>query len=218
MSDCSYEGSGSHGTYCGYHSAFVSSSTTKLYANEPYPPLNGCSGFEAPNGDAEADAEISIVSHEANETITDYSNAWRDNGGTGYEDGDECAYTYGNALGGSYGGGTAYNQVINAHHYYTQDEFSNANYFLGQGDTNYPSGPLPSPNNKVSGCVQRPNSIAASLVVTAPATATAGNPVSVTVKAVDGSSSTVTGYTGTIALHQHRRSRHPADRLHLHGR
>ena len=194
LSNCSYSGSGSGGSYCGYHSAFFpgAGSEPALYANMPYPPLNGCSGGEAPSGNAEADAEISIISHEANETITDWANAWRD--ANGYEDGDECAYTYGNPLGGSIAGGTAFNQVINGHDYYTQDEFSNANFALNQGDFTVPGG------TQVLGCIQRPNSIAANLVVTAPSTATLGNAVAVTVKAVDGSGSTVTGYTGTVGF------------------
>jgi hypothetical protein len=147
---CSYSGSGSNGQYCGYHSSSFPGGNTALYANEPYVPLNGCWGFEAPNS-AEADAEISIISHEANETITDYANAWRD--AVGYEDGDECAYTYGVPLGGSYGSGTAYNQVINGHHYYTQDEFSNASYALNQGDiTDVGGGGV-----QVNGCIQRAN-------------------------------------------------------------
>src|SRR5205807_1956866 len=45
---------------------------------------------------------------------------------TGFENGDKCAYNWGSALGGS---GTPadpfYNQVINGHHYYYQQEWSN---------------------------------------------------------------------------------------------
>jgi hypothetical protein len=187
-SNCSYSGTHSRGSYCGYHDNFGTISADNLYADMPYPPLSGCAGGEAPNGDAQADAMVSIVSHEANETITDYDNAWRDS--VGFEDGDECAYTYGVPLGGS--AGTLHNQVINGSNYYTQDEFSNANYALSQGDVTQVGGV------KVKGCVQRPNSIAAHLVVTAPATATSGSPVSVSVKAVDGGGNTVTGYTGTV--------------------
>ncbi|MGI8751509.1 MAG: hypothetical protein ACR2MN_04220 [Acidimicrobiales bacterium] len=142
--------------YCGYHSAF--GSQPAIYANEPYPPLNGCSdpfnGAQAPNGDPEADAALSVVSHEANESITDTYNTWID--GNGYEDGDECSYTYGVPLGStgvSHPGasGTMYNQTINGAHYFTQDEFSNTDYFMGHGDVNYVGGTV------VAGCIQRPN-------------------------------------------------------------
>src|SRR5206468_545420 len=97
------------------------------------PDLSGCGflpGTEAPNGDAEADAVLSSSSHEASETITDAFGAWYDI--NGYEDGDECAYVFRNALGG--GVGTLYNQVINGAHYYTQDEFSNQDYPNHVGD------------------------------------------------------------------------------------
>ncbi|HLI43054.1 MAG TPA: hypothetical protein VKU92_01115, partial [Acidimicrobiales bacterium] len=89
--------------YCGYHSAFSSGTSPLIYANMPYPPLNGCGdpwdGPQAPNGNAYADAMISIVSHEYNEAITDWDGAWLDS--AGYEIGDECAYVYGNPVGGS---------------------------------------------------------------------------------------------------------------------
>ncbi len=139
--------------YCGYHSAFQLGAEPAIYANMPYANLNGCSdpfdGAQAPNGDPYADAEISIVSHEANESITDWNGAWYDQSGA--EDGDECAYVYGNPLGGSLVQGTAYNQVINGTPYYTQDEFSNFDYATGTGD-------ITSPNDStlVAGCIQRP--------------------------------------------------------------
>jgi hypothetical protein len=41
--------------------------------------------------------------------------------------------------------------VINGHHYFTQDEFSNASYALNQGDINYAGGV------QVIGCIQRAN-------------------------------------------------------------
>ncbi|MDQ2725653.1 MAG: hypothetical protein M3Y36_09190, partial [Actinomycetota bacterium] len=130
--------------------------------NEPYPPLNGCSdpfnGPQAPNGDPEADAALSVVSHEANESITDTYNTWID--ANGYEDGDECSYTYGAPLGSTGvahpgASGTMYNQTINGAHYFTQDEFSNTDYLLGQGDVNSTASTRQSPT-KVAGCIQRP--------------------------------------------------------------
>ena len=145
--------------YCAYHSGFFDVDKIAIYANEPYPDLNGCSdvvnGAQAPNGDAYADAAVSLVSHEANEAITDAFGAWFD--GAGFENGDECSYVYGTPLGstgvtpGPGATGTAYNQVINGARYYTQDEFSNVDYFADRGDDVSPADP-----QHVAGCLQRP--------------------------------------------------------------
>ncbi|MFI5282789.1 MAG: PKD domain-containing protein, partial [Candidatus Dormibacterales bacterium] len=157
--------------YCAYHSG--AGPPYLLYTNEPYPDLAHCSSGQAPNGDAEADAQVSLISHEANEAITDSFGAWMDS--AHYENGDECAYVYGIPLGGS--SGTFYNQVIGAGHYYTQDEFSNEDYALGLGD------PVSGSNaTKVAGCIQGEELPTASF--TAPAFAIAGAGV-----AFDGSAS-----------------------------
>jgi hypothetical protein len=155
--------------YCGYHSAFNDNNSPALYANMPYPGslttlnlLDECAdpwnGPQGPNGNTFADAEISVTSHEANESITDWTGgSWID--ATGNEDGDNCALVFGNP-GGSTGAandgfasGTLYNQVINGDHYYTQDEFSNADYASGRGDVNSPTGTHA--NITVNGCVQQ---------------------------------------------------------------
>ncbi|MDQ2727255.1 MAG: hypothetical protein M3Y91_05210 [Actinomycetota bacterium] len=146
--------------YCGYHSDFDHGPATSpaLYANMPFPTLAGCAdpydGPQAPNGDPYADAAVSVVSHEANEAITDSFGAWVD--ANNFEDGDECSYTYGVALGSTGvaapgATGTMYNQTINGAHYFTQDEFSNADYALGRGDVSIAGRPV------VPGCIQRPD-------------------------------------------------------------
>ena len=119
-------------TYCAYHS--YASST--VYANMPYPVYQSGTGYtcgsdsslgaiQAPNGNAAADTEISPTSHEVNEAVTDpdTTTGWYDS--SGYENGDECAYVYGGTQGTS---GALYNQVINGHHYLTQEEFSNNDF------------------------------------------------------------------------------------------
>jgi hypothetical protein len=110
--------------FCAYHSHFGSGSTVTLYANQPYTdtvPAN-CDVGQHPNG-SEADPTINVVSHEHNEAITDaLGNAWYDL--AGYENGDKCAWNFGAALGG--GAGAQYNQMINGHTYYLQQEYSNA--------------------------------------------------------------------------------------------
>jgi hypothetical protein len=114
--------------YCAYHSSFSSNGSTIVYANMPYAntaPSYGtgtCDSGQSPNGDVSADAELNLVSHEHNESITDWGgNAWYDN--RGYEDGDKCAWTFGTALGGA--SGAAYNQQIGTGRYYLQQEWSN---------------------------------------------------------------------------------------------
>ena len=97
--------------------------------------------LSADDGTAYADDEISTLSHEINESITDpslpLSYGWYDR--TGHEIGDECSHIYGIPLGSADPGnaqGTLYNQVINGHRYYTQKAFSNATFAkfgTGQG-------------------------------------------------------------------------------------
>ena len=109
--------------YCAYHSSFSSSSGTTLYANMPYADTvpSQCDAGNHPNGD-DADATLSVTSHEHNETVTDeLGNAWYDR--RGQENGDKCAWNFGTQLGGS--SGSYYNQVINGHHYELQQEWSN---------------------------------------------------------------------------------------------
>lgn len=148
--------------YCAYHSTTAVSSTAIVYANEPFPILNQCSdpwdGPQAPSGDSYADAQISLVSHEANETITDWAGAWFDS--AGFENGDQCAYVYGSALGSTgvatdgFASGTGYNQVVGTGKYYIQDEFSNQLFGLGVGDPPAPAVAFIYGN--IAGCQQRP--------------------------------------------------------------
>jgi hypothetical protein len=143
------------GAYCAYHTMFGPDYPVSgtVYANMPYPVYHSPVGFtcgtdasghgtiESPNfnGSAssmDADVEVSPLSHEIMESITDpnTTNGWFD--AIGNENGDDCAYVYGNGtwtdmLGGS--PGTFYNQVINGDHYITQEEFSNADWFHTNG-------------------------------------------------------------------------------------
>jgi hypothetical protein len=124
--------------YCAYHSI---SSTGMVYANMPFPIYNSgtpysCTdeglggGIQSPNGNTDADVEISPTSHEIAEAVTDpdTTTGWYDV--NGYENGDECAYVYG-ALQGT--AGQFFNQVIHGHHYLTQEEFSNRDFATSGG-------------------------------------------------------------------------------------
>ena len=119
-------------TYCAYHN--MDTSNGRVYANMPFPIYQGSVPYtcgsnsqrnfgtiEAPNGNPDADTEISPTSHEIMESITDpdTEGGWYDQ--YFYENGDECAYVYGPSYGKP---GKLYNQTIHNHHYLTQEEFS----------------------------------------------------------------------------------------------
>jgi uncharacterized repeat protein (TIGR02543 family) len=132
------------GAFCGYHSYFASGLSDTVYADLPYaiadsPSLETCSsdggtlsgggtvGNQSPNGNVDADTEISVTSHEIGESLTDPNlNAWYDS--TGNEVGDDCEYIYGDSL--AFGGtpGAEYNQTINGDHYFIQEQFSDYQY------------------------------------------------------------------------------------------
>jgi hypothetical protein len=109
--------------YCAYHSSFSLNSRPVLYANMPYAAgISGCNAGSSPNGN-DADSEINLISHEQSEAITDpWGNAWQNSSGD--EIADICAWKFGAALGGTTGL-DAYNQAINGHHYWLQQEYSN---------------------------------------------------------------------------------------------
>ncbi|EBF6878252.1 hypothetical protein ACL83_24285, partial [Salmonella enterica subsp. enterica serovar Saintpaul] len=127
--------------YCAYHNQDTGMGT--VYANMPFPVYLSPVGYtcgsnarghgiiESPNGNPDADTEISPTSHEIMEAATDPDTVtgWYDS--NGYENGDECAYVYGTMSGTA---GSRYNQVIHGHQYLTQEEFSNRDFALtGRG-------------------------------------------------------------------------------------
>ena len=104
-------------TYCAYHSSFGA----KIYATMPYAASSTqCGNNPAyPNG-RDADLVLSPTSHEQFEAYSDPNlNAWY-NDATGNENGDNCAYQYGQIE----PDGT--NLVLSGHRYQTQLEWSNA--------------------------------------------------------------------------------------------
>jgi hypothetical protein len=133
-SSCSYS------SFCAYHGAFSNGgASTIVYGNQPY--LYGHSGCDAgqyPNG-GQADPTINVFSHEFNEAITDPvpNYGWADAGGS--EIGDKCAWTFGTFSGSK---GAEYNQTINGHHYFLQEEFDNASDSCLLG-VSPPSAPAP---------------------------------------------------------------------------
>ena len=128
--------------FCAYHNEDPSSA---LYANLAYPIYHSATHFtcgsdakiagfgtiESPNGNPDADVEVSPTSHEINETITDpdTESGWYDS--NGFENGDECNGIYGQTRGAR---GAFFNQVINGVPFLTQEEFSN-DVFNASGGT-----------------------------------------------------------------------------------
>ena len=99
-------GGGFGSQYCGYHwNANVSIggvSKVALYAALPYDyayPGSCTNGTPSPNNDPGADGEVSVLTHEIEETTTDMmGNAWYDS--RGYENADKCAWTWGTSFNG----------------------------------------------------------------------------------------------------------------------
>ena len=123
---------GSHTpTYCAYHGNFALGGGEVIYANDPYVTgIEGCDDGEHPNGSSDG-ALIGGLSHEHNESTTDPepNSAWTDFGGEGGEIGDKCrtfeAHSeFGTPL-GTAPDGSNYNQLVNGHLYWYQQEWSN---------------------------------------------------------------------------------------------
>jgi hypothetical protein len=112
--------------FCAYHEN-TSLSPMLIYADDPFDATNTlCEDGNKPNGIA--DGEIfGGLSHEHNESITDPipNDAWTNGAGPshGEEVGDQCAGSMGTPLGTH--NGAKYNQVINGHFYWYQEEWSN---------------------------------------------------------------------------------------------
>ena len=112
--------------FCAYHEN-TAISPFMIFANDPYVPGNpGCDDGNHPNGFW--DGQLSGgLSHEQNESVSDPipNDAWTTGVGVkqGFEIGDVCDGFNGTPL-GTHDGAT-YNQVINGHFYWYQEEWSN---------------------------------------------------------------------------------------------
>jgi len=112
--------------YCAYHQN-TSGSRMLFYADDPYVVGNsGCDDGNHPNGIAGGELEGGL-SHEQNESVSDPipNDAWTNGAGSnqGQEIGDQCGGHMGATLGTH--NGAKYNQVINGHFYWYQEEWSN---------------------------------------------------------------------------------------------
>ncbi|HLX31656.1 MAG TPA: hypothetical protein VKR79_02685 [Gaiellaceae bacterium] len=141
--------------FCAYHSSYYDSTLNPnaqvIYANMPYAAqTNGnpltCDLGEYPNGNP-SDPEISITSHEQNESITDpFGTGWWDSNPNdsayGDEDGDMCAWDFGTTYGPA---NAEYNETINGHHYLMQLEWDNTTNGCPGSDSS--GNPVPSQPN-----------------------------------------------------------------------
>jgi PKD repeat protein len=114
------------GEYCAYHGNVpLPEGHELIYSNDPYVTgIGGCDDGNHPNGPSDGALEGGL-SHEHNESITDPvpNSAWTDFGGVIGEIGDKCGGTTGEPVGTVEG--KSYNQVINGHFYWYQEEWSN---------------------------------------------------------------------------------------------
>ncbi len=120
------ETSGFLSQYCGWHNINYFGSTTIKYAfvGNPAASLGSCSiQSTGPNGDAQADAMVSVIAHELEEAATDPElSAWWD--ASGNEDADKCAWTFGTTY--VTANGAQANMVIGSLNYLIQQNWVNA--------------------------------------------------------------------------------------------
>ena len=104
---------------CGWHSYDPPSQLKFGWIGDPTTQCpNACSGQHIPpNGNFGADAMASVIAHEAAEAATDpFLNAWLDSNGD--ENGDKCAWTFGNMT--RLSSGAYYNIVVGGTNYLIQ--------------------------------------------------------------------------------------------------
>ena len=112
--------------YCGWHTyTRIGASAIKYsFVGDPTNGMSACAQqTTSPNGNAPADAMVSVVAHELEEAATDPQlNAWYDS--NGYENADKCAWTFGTTSTAS--NGSLYNVTIGSAQYLIQQNWVNA--------------------------------------------------------------------------------------------
>ena len=114
------EASGFCTQYCGWHSWGTINGSNHRYAfvGNAARCITSCAAQSiGPNGNAGVDGMVSVMAHELEEATTDPDGAtWYAR--TGYENGDDCAWTFGTSTLGS--NGAYYNVTLGARHYLIQ--------------------------------------------------------------------------------------------------
>ena len=113
--------------FCAYHENSTLSPML-IYADDPFVATNrGCEDGNNPTGSIAGGEIQGGLSHEQNESTSDPvpNDAWTNGAGAlqGSEIGDQCGGQFGTPLGTH--NGAKYNQVINGHFYWFQEEWSN---------------------------------------------------------------------------------------------
>jgi hypothetical protein len=120
------ETSGFLSQYCGWHTYNIYNSTPIQYAfvGNAAANMGACSVQpNGPNGDGQADAMVSVVAHELEESASDPQlSAWWDSSGA--ENADKCAWTFGSTYAAP--NGTAANMTIGPRNYLIQQNWVNA--------------------------------------------------------------------------------------------
>jgi hypothetical protein len=133
---CSANAEAGHQAYCAYHSGIPVETGLIVYSNDPFVNGKNCDEPHHINGPSDS-ALFGGMSHEHNESITDPepNNAWTDWGAFTGEDGDKCrtfveSSEFGTPLGEVEveGKKLTYNQEINGHKYWYQQEWSNKGF------------------------------------------------------------------------------------------
>ena len=114
--------------YCGWHTwgTFGGKNIKYSFVGNAAASLGSCAQQtgSSPNGDPAADAMVSVMAHELEETTSDPNlNAWYDT--TGAENADKCAWTFGTTYGSA--GGSIANMNLGGHDYLIQQNWVNAN-------------------------------------------------------------------------------------------
>ena len=124
---CSAGEPGNLALFCAYHQQ-TTPSPMLFYADDPFDATNpGCEDGNNPTGNIAGGEIQGGLSHEQNESVSDPipNDAWTNGFGAhqGQEIGDQCEGQFGTPLGTH--NGAKYNQVINGHFYWFQEEWSN---------------------------------------------------------------------------------------------
>jgi hypothetical protein len=119
------ETSGFLTAYCGWHTnATIAGADVKFsFVGDPSKTPAACEAQTAssPNANPAADAMVSVMAHELEETVTDPDlNAWYDRSGN--ENGDKCAWTFGTTSKAA--NGSAYNMTLGTVQYLIQRNWS----------------------------------------------------------------------------------------------
>jgi hypothetical protein len=120
------ESSGFLTQYCGWHTRGSIAGTDIKYSfvGDPTLGMSACAAqTTSPNGNASADAMVSVIAHELEESVTDPDlNAWYDT--RGYENADKCAWTFGTTY--AVANGSLANMTLGSHQYLIQRNWVNA--------------------------------------------------------------------------------------------